>query len=76
MPTQKCTFLNKILLPTDGSNHSLKAAKYVAELAKICDSEVTLLHVLKMSIADHPIEIETDSWVAHIDNSAQIKERG
>ncbi len=64
----------KILLPTDGSIHSLKAARYAAELAKICGSEVTLLHVLEILNEDHPIEIQTDSWIAPMKDEARIKE--
>jgi len=29
-----------------------------------------------MSITDHPIEIETDSWIAPMQDEAKIKERG
>ncbi|MBI2849267.1 MAG: universal stress protein [Chloroflexi bacterium] len=37
----------KILLATDGSNHALRAAGYVVNLARrIDDAEVTLLHVI------------------------------
>jgi nucleotide-binding universal stress UspA family protein len=76
MAKGRCDFFNKILLPTDGSNHSFKAAKYVAELAKICSSEVTLLHVLKTSVADDPIEVEADTWISPIEDEKKIKERG
>ena len=75
MTSQRCKF-RKILLPTDGSIHSLKAARCAAELAKMCGSEVTLLHVLEMSSADHPIEIKTDSWIAPMQDEVKIKERG
>jgi len=36
--------IKKILLPTDGSEHSIKAAKYAAEIATKHGSKVTLLH--------------------------------
>lgn len=36
----------KILVPIDGSEHSLLAAEYGASLGKACGSEVILLHVI------------------------------
>lgn len=37
--------IRKILVPTDGSDASLAAAKYAAEIADCDDAEVTLLNV-------------------------------
>lgn len=37
--------INKILLPTDGSVYSLKAAEYAARLARALRTEVSILHV-------------------------------
>ena len=39
--------LQKILVPVDGSKHSRRAAAYAAELAKITDGEVMLIHCHK-----------------------------
>ena len=39
--------LQKILVPVDGSEHSRRAAAYAAELAKITDGEVMLIHCHK-----------------------------
>ena len=36
----------KILVPIDGSEHSLLAAEYGASLARACGSEMILLHVI------------------------------
>lgn len=36
--------VKKILLPLDGSDHSMHAAKYTVELAKLTDAEVILTH--------------------------------
>jgi len=41
---------NKILLPTDGSDHANKAARIAGDLAGKYDSELVLLHVL---LRDH-----------------------
>ena len=37
---------NKILIPVDGSERSIKAAKHAGSLAEKLGSEVTLLHVM------------------------------
>ena len=39
--------LKKILVPVDGSEHSRRAAAYAAEMAKISDAEVMLMHCHK-----------------------------
>ena len=36
--------INRILLPVDGSDHSMHAAKYAIDLAKIMQAEIVLLH--------------------------------
>ena len=68
--------LSKILLPTDGSRNSLRAARYAAEIAKKCGSKVTLLHVIESTpIASSPIEIGIDARLV-VENETKIKERG
>ena len=37
----------KILVPVDGSDHSMRAAEYALELAKLIDAEIFLLHCRK-----------------------------
>ena len=68
--------LGNILLPTDGSKYSIKAAKYTAEIAKKHGSKVTLLHVLELNLptADHPIEFDDleSVWIA-IEDENEIK---
>ena len=39
--------LNKILVPVDGSEYSMRACKYAADLAKLMNSEVLLVHCHK-----------------------------
>ncbi len=37
----------KILVPVDGSDHSMRAVEYALELAKLIDAEIFLLHCRK-----------------------------
>jgi len=39
--------LNKILTPVDGSDHSMRAARYAAALAGMVDAEIILVHCHK-----------------------------
>jgi len=39
--------LKKFLVPVDGSDYSMRAAKYAAELAKLMDGEIVLMHCHK-----------------------------
>ena len=38
--------INKILVPVDGSEHSIKATEFASDLAAKYDAEILLLHVL------------------------------
>jgi len=79
MPTEFIFYpIKKILLPTDGSEYSLKASKYAAEIAKNHGSKVTILHVmeLKLPAAKHPISFhDLDSAIIAVEDEAPIKER-
>ncbi|MFC1803660.1 universal stress protein [Thermoproteota archaeon] len=70
--------INKILLPTDGSKYSIKAAKYTAQVAKKHNSKVTLLHVMDchLSSMEKPNEIDNieSVWI-EIQHEKEIKER-
>ncbi|MBP2653240.1 MAG: UspA protein [Firmicutes bacterium] len=39
--------INKILVPTDGSEMALKAAKYAKTVGEKFDSQITLLHIIQ-----------------------------
>ena len=39
--------LNRILVPVDGSDCSMRAAEYAADVAKLMDSEIMLMHCHK-----------------------------
>jgi nucleotide-binding universal stress UspA family protein len=38
--------VNQILLPIDGSDASLKAARYAVRIAKLLDADITCIHVI------------------------------
>jgi nucleotide-binding universal stress UspA family protein len=57
---------NKILVPLDGSDHSLKALKIAAQIAKRFDGKITLIHAY--SVGARPIVMPepttlSPSWV-------------
>jgi nucleotide-binding universal stress UspA family protein len=71
--------IKKILLPTDGSEYSIKAAKYCAEIAIKHESVVTLLHVLEaFSAKKERLYLGSDLALASIavEEEKKIKERG
>lgn len=46
--------LQKILLPTDFSNHSTAATKYACEMASKFDAELHVLHILEQHFSSTP----------------------
>src|SRR5580693_8388189 len=46
--------LQRILLPTDFSDHSAAATKYACELAAKFDAELHVLHTLELHLASAP----------------------
>ena len=46
--------LNRILLPTDFSDHSLQAGHYAVELAKRFEAQIHLLHVIESPMLAMP----------------------
>jgi nucleotide-binding universal stress UspA family protein len=52
----------KILLPTDGSEYSETAAKFLKKLNLSHDDEITVLHI----ISDDPFEDDKDYYYAKI----------
>ncbi|MGA9388627.1 MAG: universal stress protein, partial [Candidatus Bathyarchaeia archaeon] len=44
------SLFNKILVPLDGSEHSLKALERATEIAKKFSGKITLIHVYSVSI--------------------------
>jgi nucleotide-binding universal stress UspA family protein len=43
--TEDLTMYQKILVPVDGSDHSMRALKEAINLAKMTDGKITLMHV-------------------------------
>ncbi len=70
--------IEKILVPTDGSSYSLKAAQYAAKLAKTHKAKVTILHVMQLRFpgVDRPIDVnDIESAVIEVEKIDKIKER-
>jgi nucleotide-binding universal stress UspA family protein len=70
--------IKKILLPTDGSEFSLAAARYAAKVAKKHNSKVTILHVMGLHFADSekPVKVDNlESVVIEMKEETEIKER-
>ena len=70
-------FPKKVMLATDGSEHSLHAAKKSAQIAKSNDSEVTIVNVIQpyrhLTIVPGPMDIGGNFVV---DNEEEVKKRG
>ena len=75
-PTNK-NLINRILLPTDGSEHSIKAARYCAELAKERDRKVTIMHIYQVKIPIVPVQpvIGVESLI-FFESEEETKKRG
>lgn len=69
--------INNILLPTDGSRYSLKAARYATNLAKKNNSKVTVMHVIDLSLdTDEPVKVDNlDSITIEMKQETEIKTR-
>ncbi len=70
--------IKKILLPTDGSEFSLAAARYAAKVAKKHNSKVTILHVMGLHFADSekPVKVDNlESVVIEMKEETEIKIR-
>jgi len=79
--------LRKILVPVDFSECSRKALHYATALAKQCQAEILLLHVLEMppipvqafetafleAPAEESVEKELSEWQAQVGSTAPVK---
>src|SRR5665648_1254277 len=43
----------KILVPTDGSEHSVRAAEYAISIAKTHDAQIMVIYVVDEVVVDH-----------------------
>jgi nucleotide-binding universal stress UspA family protein len=75
--TESKNLIKKILLPTDGSDHSLKAAKYCVELAKNQDRKVAILHIFQTKIPIVPVQpvVGVESLIV-FESEEETKARG
>ena len=70
--------IGRVLVPTDGSEPSLKAARYAAWLAKRVGASVKVIHVMQVSVpgAKRPIGLDgLESVTIQVDDEERIKER-
>jgi nucleotide-binding universal stress UspA family protein len=70
--------IEKILLPTDGSEFCIKAARYAAKVANKHNSKVTILHVIDLHSPNtlEPIKIhDLNSVIIQIENETILKDR-
>jgi nucleotide-binding universal stress UspA family protein len=69
--------ISKILFPTDGSEYSLKAAKYAVDIAKNNDAKVTIMHVYQTTPPPVYLEPATGGeYLFFLESEKTIKERG
>ena len=66
--------VKKILVPTDGSMHSLKAAEYAAEISKQFDAETHLLNVITKSTIRISRKREEKSSVQALEETKDVFE--
>ena len=45
--------IEKILIPTDGSTHSIRAAEYAISIAKTHDAQIMIVYVVDEVVVDH-----------------------
>ncbi|RLI45153.1 universal stress protein [Candidatus Bathyarchaeota archaeon] len=67
--------VKKILLPTDGSTHSLKAAEYAAEISKQFESETHILNVITKSTIRISRKREEKSSVQALEETKDVFDR-
>jgi nucleotide-binding universal stress UspA family protein len=71
----KTSPIQTILVPTDGSEHSINAAKYILGIAQYCDAQLTLLHAIETPSRDYHGDLGDDLTVVRLvlDDETQIK---
>ena len=71
--------IDRVLVPTDGSQPSLKAARYAAKLAKVAGAKVKIVHVMQVAVpgARGPVELDgLNSVTIQVEDEERIKKRG
>ncbi len=70
--------IDRVLVPTDGSQPSLKAAKYAAKLAKRVGAGVKIVHVMEVAVPGvrKPVELDDlGSVTIQVEDEERIKRR-
>lgn len=78
MSEARYDLIDSILVPTDGSEPSIKAARYAARLAKMVDAKVKIVHVMQVDVpgAKRPVELDSlESVTIQVDDERRIKEK-
>jgi len=78
MSEAEIDLIGRVLVPTDGSEPSLKAARYAAWLAKRVGARVKVIHVMQVSVpgAKRPIGLDgLESVTIQVDDEERIKAR-
>ncbi len=74
----ECDLIDRVLVPTDGSQPSLKAAKYAAKLAKMVGAGVKIVHVMEVAVpgVKKPVELDDlESVTIQVEDEERIKRR-
>jgi nucleotide-binding universal stress UspA family protein len=65
--------MNKILLPSDGSEHSIRSAEKAIELATLYDAQIDVLYVVDGSTSKKDVLQNTDKFVIEKRRKERLK---
>ncbi|WP_368504699.1 universal stress protein [Alkalihalophilus sp. As8PL] len=65
--------MNKILLPSDGSEHSIRSAEKAIELAKLYEAQIDVLYVVDGSTSKKDVIQHTDKYVIEKRRKERLK---
>jgi nucleotide-binding universal stress UspA family protein len=65
--------MNKILLPSDGSEHSIRSAEKAIELAKLYEAQIDVLYVVDGSTSKKDVLQHTDKYVIENRRKERLK---
>ncbi|WP_100372498.1 universal stress protein [Bacillus sp. FJAT-45037] len=65
--------MKKILLPSDGSEHSIRSAEKAIELAKLYDAAIDIVYVINGSTSKRDVLQNTDKYVIEKRRKERLK---